>query len=1378
MNRRNESGRSEEGLRQANTALQEVNARLEQQISHRVEAEAQLRHLSEERLRASEARLQQSEERFRQLLDVIPVAIYASDADGQILEYNQAAAAFWGKRPNPGTNFRDFYQDFALERPDGTPLPKELGPLSRALAQETSVRNAHLGIERPDGSHVEALVNTALIRDADGCPAGTINCVLDITQLSQAQRQLSSSRKLAQATLDALSAHICVLDEAGTIIAVNRAWSEFGASKGGVFGLISEGANYLEECGRSFGDDQEEAQEFVRGLREVMDAERDCFSLEYSSDSAQNVRWFVACVTRCEVDGAVRLVVAHENITERRLAEEQLREKGALLRIAGGISRMGGWVYRLADQTLSWSEEVGEIHGVPHGYSPTLEGALNYVAPEFRARIANEFNTCIAQGIPFDEEMQIIKDTGERVWARFIGWAVGDEYGSIVRAQGAFQDISGRKRQEERVARIAERLTTTLESITDGFFTLDRDWRFTYVNREAERILQRTRQQLLGGKIWEEFADSVGTEFEHQYRNAAEQQQATEFEAYYPALSLWVEVHVYPSDEGLAVYFRDVSNRKDTELALRRSEESLRLAVTAGGLGTWVWDVGTQNVQVSDQTKMMLGIAESETMTFGDFTDAIHPQDRSQVMKALQEAADDRRDFGADFRIVRPDGSIRWLAALGRANVDGGGGTVRMEGLNLDITERKRTEWELLEINEQLEQRVEQRTQELAAAKQQAESANAAKSAFLATMSHEIRTPMNGIVGMVEILAHGRLSEHQGDAVRTIRDSAFSLLYLIDDILDFSKIEAGKLELERMPVSISEVVEGVCDTLSSLADSKNVDLFVFVSPEGPAQVWSDPVRLRQIFFNLVGNAIKFSGGRLAPRGRVELRLEVACASPLSVRIRIEDNGIGMTQSTQQHLFQAFSQAEVSTTRRFGGTGLGLVICKRIVDLMGGAISVESAPGQGAAFAIELPLEPISGETLDTFPDLAGVEFILVAGPSINAADLRTYLDSAGASTHIANSGEEAIRASASISAPVVVVNGIIDDCTRGAWLGFFIHLPDVRHLIIARGRRRNARLAGPNVVTIDGNSMRRRSFLHAAAVAAGRASPEAEQQRIENIEICPAINAPTVAEARANGQLILIAEDDTTSQKVLLRQLELLGYAAEVASDGLEALRLWRAGSYALLLTDLHMPVLDGYGLTAAIRLKEGEQRRTPILALTANALRGEAFKSKAAGLDEYLTKPMQLSVLRETLDKWMPRNQPPAPDVAASAERPRKQHPVLDIQVLKSIVGDDPSTLREVLIDFDQSVLEAIEDLHSSNIAGDLEAIGMIAHRLKSSSRTVGALLVGDLCAGLENSCRLADKDGAAQDLSLLEPAFAELLVCVGNCLASECGPSSSGLD
>ncbi|MBW3549569.1 MAG: PAS domain S-box protein [Proteobacteria bacterium] len=1371
IHRNEELRRSEDELRQANAALSNANARLEEQVGQRERAEEQVRRLSSDLLKASEAQLQHSEQRFRQLLDVVPAAIYASDANGRILEYNPAAVALWGRHPEPGVTGEAFYEACRLQRPDGAPL-EGLDAMTLTLETGEPVRNAELALRRPDGSRVEVLVNTASIRDAEGRPAGSINCLLEVTDLSQAQRQLSAGRQLAQGTLDALSAHICVLDQTGTIIAVNEAWRRFGLHNGAAEAAVGEGTNYLEVCAQVLGCEREQAEQFAQGLREFMNQRRDEFHMEYSCHSPQEQRWFVARVTRFAIDHTVRFVIAHENITERKLAEEQLREKNGLLKMAGDMARIGGWAYRLEDQTLIWSDEVAAIHEVPPGTSPDVAQAIEFYAPEHRDRLAARFKACVEQGVPYDEESEIISATGRRIWVRSIGVAVTNAEGNVVRAQGAFQDISARKHEEERVSRIAERLTTTLESITDAFYTVDREWQFTYVNREAERIMQRSREQLLGRGIWEEFPQAVGSEFERQYREAVEQHCAVRFESYYPALDLWVEVQAYPSDEGLAVYFRDVGKRKNAELALRQSEESLRLAVTAGGLGTWNWKTAGNHLQWSDASRHMLGLEADATPAYEDFLAAIHPQDREHVTNALQQAVQDKADFRADFRVVWPDGSIRWIAGMGRAYTECGEDELRMEGVILDITERKRSEHDLLELNEQLEQRVEQRTRELVAATQQAEAANAAKSSFLATMSHEIRTPMNGIVGMVDVIAHSPLSEHQGDAVRTIRESAFTLLHLIDDVLDFSKIEAGKLELERTPVSLADLAEGVCDTLTSVADTKGVDLFLFVSPEGPAQVRGDAVRLRQILYNLVGNAIKFSGGRADKRGRVDLRIEVAREAPLMVRFEVSDNGVGIPQAARAHLFQSFQQAEVSTTRRYGGTGLGLAICKRLVELMGGEIAVDSTPGVETTFTVNLPFEAAPGRRAGgPRPDLTGVNYVLVSGANIRAEDLRVYLECAGASTRVVGSGVEAVKACAELSAPIVVHGGIDED-SRDAWLSLFFNAPDVRHLLISRGRRRVARLAGPKIVTIDGNSMRRRSLLYAAAVAAGRASPASGDCRTPGDIPQLQVIAPTVAEARARGQLILVAEDDTTNQKVLLRQLELLGYAAEVAGDGVEALRLWRGGSYALLLTDLHMPRLDGYGLTSSIRREEAGGRRMPILALTANALRGEASRALAAGLDEYLTKPMQLPVLREVLNKWLPldvgtgrsADADPLPEPDAQAARR-----VLDVSMLRGVVGDAPETLRELLADYQQAASQAVANLHAALEADDIKEIGVITHRLKSSSRTVGALPMGDLCAELENASRVADKAGVKRAMGQLAPALAELQASIEQALEED---------
>ncbi|MBC7861097.1 MAG: PAS domain S-box protein, partial [Burkholderiaceae bacterium] len=300
-----------------------------------------------------------------------------------------------------------------------------------------------------------------------------------------------------------------------------------------------------------------------------------------------------------------------------------------------------------------------------------------------------------------------------------------------------------------------------------------------------------------------------------------------------------------------------------------------------------------------------------------------------------------------------------------------------------------------VEIGHDITERNE-REEALREARLAADAANRAKSAFLATMSHEIRTPINGVIGMVEVLAQSRLSEHQSDALKTVRDSAFLLLSVIDDILDFSKIEAGRMELERVQVSITEIVEGICNSLLPVASAKGVDLTLFISPLVPAQVWSDPTRLRQVLYNLMGNAIKFSGGRAGLRGRVAVRVELAEGEPRRLRFRIADNGIGMSAETQANLFTPFTQGEVSTIRRFGGTGLGLVISQRLLNLMQGETLIDSALGVGTTFTVTLPVEAVDGAGEPGLPDLGGLDCIIVAGSLFDPGDLRIYLEHAGA----------------------------------------------------------------------------------------------------------------------------------------------------------------------------------------------------------------------------------------------------------------------------------------------------------------------------------------------------------------------------------------------
>ncbi|NMG31847.1 PAS domain S-box protein [Aromatoleum evansii] len=635
-------------------------------------------------------------------------------------------------------------------------------------------------------------------------------------------------------------------------------------------------------------------------------------------------------------------------------------------------------------------------------------------------------------------------------------------------------------------------------------------------------------------------------------------------------------------------------------------------------------------------------------------------------------------------------------------------------------------------------------------AREDAEQASRAKSAFLAAMSHEIRTPMNGVLGLVEVLARSHLSEHQADLVATIRESSNTLLRIIDDILDFSKIEAGRLELDVGPVSVEDLVEGLAGSLLPVAARRNVDLSVFVSPDIPVRLQGDEVRLRQILYNLVGNAIKFSSGRPQIRGRVSVRVVVAGTEPLRLAFAIADNGIGIDPAKIGELFNPFTQAETSTTRRYGGTGLGLAICRRLLDMMGGQVEVRSEPGKGATFTVTIPFAVSADQPARPMPEVGGVNCVLAGGAEFDSDDLCAYLEHAGARVFRTDDEDAAGALVAQLEPPAVLIAFGGERARAGQPGGAAASA--VARVRITRGRRRRPRIAAPDTVVVDGNALRRQALLRAVAVAAGRASPEIFHAGFTEGAIRSARAAPSVEDARKQGQLILVADDDEINRKVIVEQLALLGYAAEVAGDGAEALRMWQGGGYALILTDIHMPNMDGYNLTKVIRKAEQGATRTPIVALTANALQGEARKALDAGMDEYLTKPVRLDVLGAKLAIWLPRQETSPPvavpreDSASVAAAPAPERPILDVSVLAGLVGDDPAVIREFLCDYRVSAALLTDEVRRAFAAGDVAAVAGSAHKLKSSSRTVGALGLGELCNRIETAVQAADQGALEQ--------------------------------
>src|SRR3954463_10973116 len=795
--------------------------------------------------------------------------------------------------------------------------------------------------------------------------------------------------------------------------------------------------------------------------------------------------------------------------------------------------------------------------------------------------------------------------------------------------------------------------------------------------------------------------------------------------------------------------FNNMANNIESLIAsLGKSESKNKLLATIveqSSEAIWTKDLGGSITSWNSGAAAMFGYGADEVLgralPLGETT-----RDEEQARMHRLLAGD---KFSYDARAMTKSGNPIDIQVAVAPLLDDANRCIGSIAVARDVTQHKRSE------------------EALRLAREAAEAANHAKSSFLARMSHEIRTPMNGVLGMTELLLETGLTGTQRKYAETVQRSGQNLLGIINDLLDFSKIEAGKLELENVDMDLRRTLEDIVDLLAERAHIKGLELACSIPPGLATHVKGDPLRLGQVLTNLVGNAIKFT-----EQGAIVIRVAAVdeTEDKVTMRFEVSDTGLGISAEAQTRIFDEFSQADGSTTRKHGGSGLGLAISKQLVEMMGGAIHVESAVGAGSTFWFTSSFEKQPEQVHAPMGMLTRVRAVIVESSAVNRGILHAQMSNWGMTNKIAGSPEEAIELlSEAVARGAPYDIAIIDLALPGLdalELARSIRArPDIAKVRLVVLTRRQADIKNAREAGIDACIAKpvRQTVLYECLVNVMAGQPQ------EAIAV-PAIAGPAHAAPAANRGNILLVEDNLINQQVALGILQIQGYSVTVVNNGLEALDAHAQGAFDLILMDCHMPEMDGFEATRAIREREGASgKHIAIVALTANAMAQDREACLNAGMDDHLAKPFSMQTLRDMLDRWMPRagsaqgTHQPAPRASGKAAS------VLDRKLLdelaKVLTNGKPALLARVIELYRVEAPKLMQKLKAAALASDAPEMVRCAHSLKSSSANVGAKLMSRYCEDLEASARRAEVDDARKILSKLETEF----VRVQSALAAE---------
>ena len=1093
---------------------------------------------------------------------------------------------------------------------------------------------------------------------------------------------------------------------------------------------------------------------------------------------------------------------ANVDITERKRAEEAVRASEERFNLAVSGSADGIWDWNVLTNEDYFSERWCELVGYRRDeLHPSFAVFVGLLHPDDHDEVLARVRRHLEQREPYAVEFRMRTKVGEYRWFLARGQAIWDEGGKATRMAGSITDITERRNSEEALRASHLRFARVAERAEEVIWEVDATGLYTYVSDGCRRVWGYDASEVVNKLHFYDLHPEEGRE-EFKRGAMAAFAQKESFRGL-PNMIVtkdgrvrWMSTNGLPmlEDDGtLAGYVgadADITERRNAEEAVRASEERFRVlfessrdAIMTLEPPSWAFTSG--NAATVD---MFRARNEEEFITYrpADLSPERQPDGRASADKAKEmiETAMREGSHYFEWTHARVDGEeFPATVLLTRMEY---AGRVILQATVRDITEQKRAERDLRRAMEEAEQANSRLEASIERANQmalEAQAAAQAKSQFLANMSHEIRTPMNGIIGMNWLLLDTDLTPEQREYSEAVSNSANALLTLINDILDFSKVEAGKLDLDVLDFDLRTALDELNDLLAFRAQEKGLEYICKIRADVPSRLRGDPGRLRQVLTNLVGNAIKFT-----PQGEVKVGVSLVTEAEQDATLRFEvaDTGIGIPESSANTLFQPFMQGDASTTRKYGGTGLGLNISKQLVELMGGQIGVKSQEGQGSTFWFTVTLEKQAGAHIEEEPAdmrslFSGKHVLIVDDNATNRQVLTCQLKAWGIRPEAAADGHgalallrEALERQDSFSAVLVDMQMPgMDGETLGIAIKSDPRLHSIPLIMLASiGRRGDAaRMREHGFAAYLTKPLKQSDLCDCLATVFGAPAS------LTRAPSPPLVTRHSISEARKRRIRILVAEDNPTNQLVAVRTLEKLGYRADAVATGLEALRTLERVPYDLVFMDVQMPEMDGLEAARRIRAPESKakNRDVPIIAMTAHAMAGDRERCLEAGMNDYVSKPVRPAELVAALERQLAVSQTApslteAPDgedkglqplvIRASADSSCTA--VFDKRILLNTLGGDEGTLREVLTLFLADMPQQIGKLEEAIKVRDAETATRQAHTLKGAAANVGGSLLRECAAELEQLGREHRLDVMAEGLEDLREQFAAVCAAV----------------